>query len=95
MNYDHIGVAPASSPGALIAFSCAEYFCVYDVGCRARQEDKGISHNKKQLERLGTRLGVVLLPTISRRATWTILGARDKIFSCPSLGVKVLTLYFY
>ena len=82
MNYD-IGVVPASSPGALIAFSCAKYFCVYDVGCRARQEDEGFSRNKKQSERLGTRMGVAPLPTISRRATWTILGARDKIFSPP------------
>ena len=28
----------ASSPGALIAFSCAKYCCVYDAGCRARPE---------------------------------------------------------
>ena len=26
----------ASSPGTLIAFSCAKYCCVYDAGCRAR-----------------------------------------------------------
>ena len=30
----------ASSPGALIAFSCAKYCCVYDAGCRARSEDE-------------------------------------------------------
>ena len=30
----------ALSPGALIAFSCAKYCCVYDAGCRARPEHK-------------------------------------------------------
>ena len=30
----------ASSPGALIAISCAKYCCEYDARCRARPEDQ-------------------------------------------------------
>ena len=57
---------PASSPDALIAFSCAKYCCVYDGDvapvCLPASRDiprrtrNSISPKKKQSERLGTRL---------------------------------------